>query len=124
MFDSLDLQRFHTGRTMVQPVAHQLQRDALPMRALLALTMFTACSTASSVSEPSYDSVRDRLSDRPERLFVGSEGSTGTVTARRWTNETWVEGVWQLVITTGEMVAKVDSRGKLTASKMEVGVGP
>lgn len=95
------------------------------MRMLLASTMvLAACTTAAPTTESGYDSVRDRLEDGPQRLFVGSEGSTGTVTARRWTDAGWVEGITPLAITSGEVRAKVDSRGKLGLDAFEVAVGP
>jgi len=95
------------------------------MRTFLALTFFAAaCTTSSPPGGPEYDSVRDRLEDGPQRLFVGSEGSTGTVTARRWTSGGWIEGVTPLVITAGEMNARLDARGMLKLDALEVGVGP
>lgn len=96
------------------------------MRTLLALTMFAAACTASAppAGEPTYDSVRERMADRPERLWIASEGSSGAVTARRWTPNGWIEGITPLVITSGEMVGHLDSRGMLKLDKLEVAVGP
>ena len=96
------------------------------MRTLLALTMFAAACTTSAppAGEPTYDSVRERMADRPERLWVGTDGSTGSVTARRWTPSGWIEGITPLVITNGEMVGHLDSRGTLKLDKLEVAVGP
>jgi hypothetical protein len=95
------------------------------MRTLLALSLFAAaCTTAAPAGGPSYDSVRERLSDGPTRLFVGGTGSTGTVTARRWTAGGWIEGDSTLVIESGELFATVDAAGRLSLSKFEVRVAP
>jgi hypothetical protein len=71
-----------------------------------------------------YDSVRDRLSDGPTRLPVGAAGSTGTITARRWTSSGWVEGTTTVTIADGELSAKADANGKLTVDTLEVGFAP
>jgi hypothetical protein len=95
------------------------------MRTLLALTLFAAaCTTAAPAGGPDYDSVRERLSDGPTRLFVGGSDSTGTVTARRWTPGGWIEGESTLVIESGELFATVDAGGRLSLSKFEVRVAP
>jgi hypothetical protein len=95
------------------------------MRLLLALTLFAAaCTSSGSPPGTSYDSVRDRLSDGPTRLFVGADGSSGSITARRWTNEGWVEGVTPVTIEAGEVSAKVDARGQLTVDKLVVELAP
>lgn len=95
------------------------------MRTLLALTLFAAaCTSNSPVGGQSYDSVRDRLSDGPTRLFVGSDGSSGSITARRWTQSGWVEGVTQVTIESGELSAKASDRGAVTLDKLEVSLAP
>lgn len=95
------------------------------MRAFLALTLFaTACASSSPGGEPAYDSVRDRLADGPARLVVGAEGSTGSITARRWTPNGWIEGNTTVTIESGELAAKVDDRGTLTLDKLVVALAP
>jgi len=92
---------------------------------LLALTLFAAACTANTASGPeSFDSVRERMQDAPTRLFIGGDVSTGTVTARRWTQSGWVEGDHQLTIESGEMRASVDGNGRLELQAFEVGVAP
>jgi hypothetical protein len=91
------------------------------MRALLALTLFaTACASNTPAGGPSYDSVRDRLSDGPTRLYIGSEGSSGSLTARRWTSDGWIEGDKPVTIESGELSAKVDDSGALTLDQLVV----
>ena len=95
------------------------------MRTFLALTLFAAaCTSNSPAGGPDYDSVRERLEDGPTRLHVGSEGSTGSITARRWTPNGWIEGVTQVTIDGGELHAQVDARGALTLKMFEVRLAP
>ena len=95
------------------------------MRTALALVLFaSACTSASPGGPEIYDSVRDRLSTSPTRLYVGAEGSTGTVTAKRWTADGWVEGVTPIVVSSGELRASVDDHGTLTLAAFEVGTQP
>ena len=96
------------------------------MRTLLALTLFAAagCASSAPTGAPDYDSVRDRLEDGSTRLFVGSSGSTGTITARRWTPNGWVEGNTAVSIESGEVAAKVDEDGVLTLDALVVDFAP
>jgi hypothetical protein len=95
------------------------------MRSTLALVVFaTACTSASPSGTKTYDSVRERLADSPTRLYVGTEASTGEITARRWTEGGWIEGNSPITIENGEVVASVDDAGKLTVSKLEVAIAP
>jgi hypothetical protein len=96
------------------------------MRTLLALTLFAAagCTSSAPAGGPDYDSVRDRLEDGSTRLFVGASGSTGTITARRWTSSGWVEGNTVVTIESGEVAAKVDANGVLTLDTLVVDFAP
>jgi len=95
------------------------------MRFLLASTLFAAACTSNPPAGGSdYESVRDRLSAGPTRLFVGGEGSTGSISARRWTQNGWLEGVTPVTIDSGELSAKVDSHGALVLDKLLVGLAP
>jgi len=95
------------------------------MRILLALTLFAAaCTSNPPAGGPSYDSVRDRLSDGPTRLFIGGDGSSGSIQARRWTQDGWVDGTTPVTIDSGELSAKVDSHGTFTLDKLVVGLAP
>lgn len=95
------------------------------MRSLLALTLFVAaCTSSSPGGEPTYDSVRDRLADGPTQLVVEAAGSTGSITARRWTPSGWVEGNTAVAIESGELSAKIDGRGELSLDKLVVALAP
>lgn len=95
------------------------------MRTFLALALFTAaCTTNAPAGSESFDSVRERLADAPTRLFIGGVESTGTVTARRWTQGGWIEGDHTLTIENGELEASVDGSGKLALKGFEVTVAP
>jgi hypothetical protein len=94
------------------------------MRTFLALTLFAAACTNSGVGgDGSYDSVRDRLSDGPTRLSIGSTESSGSITARRWSTSGWLEGVSAVTIDSGVVSASVDARGALNVDKLEVYLG-
>jgi hypothetical protein len=99
------------------------------MRFALAFVLLaTATAACASSSAPSgtdtYDSVRDRLATKPTRLYIGSEGSSGIVTAKRWTADGWVEGQTPVTISSGELHASVDQAGTLKLEAFEVGVEP
>jgi len=109
---------------MVEPLARALQRVALPVRTFLALSLFTAACTSGDPGAAGYDSVRDRLADGPTRLSVGAAGSTGTITARRWTPTGWVEGTTEIAIDSGELLARVDAQGTLTLDTLVIDLAP
>lgn len=95
------------------------------MRVLLAFTLFAAaCASNTPTGDADYDSVRDRLADGPTRLYVGTDASSGSLTARRWTADGWVEGDTAVTIAGGDLSAKVDSRGALTVDKLSVALAP
>lgn len=86
--------------------------------------MTAACATNTPAGGTEYDSVRERLTDGSARMFVGPDGSMGSITARRWTQAGWVEGVTPVTIDSGELSAKLDARGMLTLDKLEVALAP
>jgi hypothetical protein len=97
------------------------------MRTLLALTLLSTAACASSApgeGGADYDSVRDRMTDGSTRLYVGAEGSSGMITARRYTSAGWVSGDTAVTIQNGEIAAKVDARGTLTVEHLEVALAP
>lgn len=102
------------------------------MRTSLAFVLFagaaTGCTSGSPSGTDSFDSVRDRLSSRSAtHLYVGPTalgGSTGEITARRWTEGGWIEGNTVIAIETGEFVASIDAAGKLSVPAFEVGIAP
>lgn len=98
------------------------------MRSALAFVLFAsaaaACTSASPTGGESFDSVRDRLATKPTRLYIGSEGNTGTITAKRWTADGWVEGQTPVTISSGELRASVNHTGTMKLETFEVGVAP
>jgi hypothetical protein len=93
------------------------------MRFALAFVLLaSACTSRSGTDVDTYDSVRDRLETKPVRLYVGSEGSDGLISARRWTSDGWVAGDTMIKISSGELKASADNTGRLTLSTFEVGV--
>ena len=95
------------------------------MRLLLALTLFAAaCAANSPGGGKDFDSVRDRLSEGPTRLVVATADSTGSIGARRRVSEGWAEGVTPVTIESGDLSAKVDSKGAFVVDKLLVSVAP
>lgn len=93
------------------------------MRFALAFVLLaSACASRSGTDVDTYDSVRERLETKPVRLYVGSEGSDGLISARRWTSDGWVAGDTMIKISSGELEASADKTGRLTLSTFEVGV--
>jgi hypothetical protein len=93
------------------------------MRFGLAFVLLaSACASRSGTDLETYDSVRDRLETKPVRLYVGSEGSEGLISARRWTSDGWVAGDTMIKISSGELETSVDEAGRLKLSTFEVGV--
>ena len=91
---------------------------------LLASATTAACTSAAPTGSETYDSVRDRLATKPTRLYIGSEGSTGTITAKRWTSDGWIEGQTPVTISSGELRGSVDHAGTFKLETFEVGVAP
>jgi hypothetical protein len=91
---------------------------------LLASATTAACTSASPTGTETFDSVKDRLATKPTRLYIGSEGSNGTITAKRWTADGWIEGQTPVTISSGELNASVNKNGTLKLEAFEVGVAP
>lgn len=104
--------------------SHLATRRVIMRIALAFALLASACVSPSARDTESFDSVRDRLETKPARLFVGGEGSSGQISARRWTSAGWVAGDTTVVIDTGELSASVDAFGRLTLSSFEVSVMP
>src|SRR5690349_4032570 len=94
------------------------------MRYLLALTLFAAACTDVPSSGLHYDSVRDRLSDRPVWLYVHDEASSGTITARRWSGERWIVRTSSIPVEHGHLRAAIDDSGQLEVEQLEIAVAP
>ena len=83
------------------------------MRALLIFV--ASCASASSPVEPSAGSVRDRLATETH-FFIGSDASSGSIDAQRWTHDGWQDGETILAIASGELIASIDATGALAAT--------
>lgn len=90
--------------------------------ALAFILLASACTSRSGTDLETYDSVRERLETKPVRLYVGSEGSDGLISARRWTADGWAAGDTAVKITSGELEASADKSGRVTLSNFLVGV--
>src|SRR4029079_10711191 len=94
------------------------------MRYLLALTLFAAACTDVPSSGLHYDSVRDRISDRPAWLYVRDEASSGTITARRWSGERWIVRTSPIPVEHGHLRAAIGDNGQREVEQLEIGVAP
>jgi hypothetical protein len=95
------------------------------MRSYIAsFVLVAACASSPPTGEPTYHSVRDRLGKTPTRLFIGAAGSSGSITAQRYTHDGWVDGMTTLSITSGEMIATSDRNGSVKLGSFDVGVDP
>lgn len=94
------------------------------MRAL-ALTLVAACTAAPTTPpiQPAFASVHDRLAAQSTRLFISGEGSSGSLDAKRYTSDGWVDGVSTIEISSGELIVKVTG-DQLTAQKFDLSLAP
>ena len=99
-------------------------RRVIMRRLALFLFVWVAGCAASSTPEGGSDasSVKDRLAT-PTELTVAAAGSTGMITAARYTHDGWVTGETPLAIAQGEVTASLDKTGKLETSAFEVDAG-
>ena len=100
-------------------------RSAFALLLLATVTASTgACTSPDPTGTETYASVRDRLEHKPTRLYIGSEGSSGTITAQRWTSDGWVAGETDVSISGGELRATVNGAGTLELQQFQVSVAP
>ena len=66
------------------------------MRALAPTSMllFAACAGPGTDAspDPTFASVHDRLATEATRLFISGSGSSGSLDAKRYTPDGWVDG--------------------------------
>jgi hypothetical protein len=94
--------------------------------AYLSLLFLAACGVDEPGTPPtptSFDSVRDRLSHEPTRLFIPGTGSTGSLVAKRYTHDGWVEGTSTLAITAGALTMRAGG-DQVTATAFELELAP
>jgi hypothetical protein len=89
--------------------------------ALLLLVSISACnSEVLGPTDSPPTSLHAQLSDAPTRLVL-TPGSSGSVVAQRWSSDGWQQGLVELSITDGEIVATVDASGQLVVTGFSVG---
>jgi len=115
---------------LVQPLLHHWHDQCYAVRhmrniAYLSLLFLAACGVDQPGTQPtlSFASVRDRLSHEPTRLFIPGTGSTGSLVAKRYTHDGWVEGTSTLAITGGELTAKATG-DQVSAASFELELAP
>lgn len=95
------------------------------MRTLALIPMFlAACGLDDPQTQPtSFASVRDRLSTEPTRLFIPGTDSTGSLVAKRYTHDGWIEGTSTLAIATGALTTKATG-DQLSATAFDIELAP
>jgi hypothetical protein len=99
-----------------------MRRVIMRRLALFLFVCAAGCAASSTPEAGSAASVKDRLA-KPTDLTIAAAGSTGMITAERYTHDGWVAGEAPLSITQGELTASLDKTGKLEASAFEVDAG-
>lgn len=94
------------------------------MRKLLAVALFMTACTDVPINGPTYDSVRDRLTEVPTSFYVHDESSTGTITARERAGDGWRSADAQLVIQRGYVRAAIDETGDFAVQRLELDLAP
>ncbi|MEO8844445.1 MAG: hypothetical protein ABI591_19585 [Kofleriaceae bacterium] len=95
------------------------------MRAL-ALTpfLFAACTDpTSSPVGPTFTSVHDRIAAESTRLFISGQGSSGSLAAKHYTSDGWVEGTSTIAISSGELIVKL-AGDQLSAQTFDLSLEP
>jgi hypothetical protein len=95
------------------------------MRAL-ALTplLLAACTDPTTPpSRPTFASVHDRLAAQSTRLFISGQGSTGSLDAKHYTPDGWVDGTSAITISNGELIVKLIG-DQLSAQMFDLALDP
>src|SRR5678815_1410989 len=88
------------------------------MRAVLAslpLLILAACSSQDDTTDPA--SMRDRLAT-DTHLFIAASNSAGAVTAQMRTGTGWEDGLVDLKLESGEVVARAGRSGTIALSSL------
>jgi hypothetical protein len=91
---------------------------------ILVPLLAAACTTSPAAPDSSFVSVRDRFETAPTRLFVAAQPVAGTIDARRWTHDGWVDGTTEISVANGELVGAVDASGTLEVSTFALALDP
>jgi hypothetical protein len=94
------------------------------MRKLLALTLFATACTNVPTNENQYDSVRERLKETPTSLYIHSDTSSGSITARRRIADGWMTGATPMVIERGYVRVAMDDNDQLLIQRLELDLAP
>jgi hypothetical protein len=94
------------------------------MRSYLAWVPLLVACASPAAPDPSFTSVRERLSAEPTRLYASPQPAAGTIDARRWTRDGWQDGTTPVSIANGELVAQLDASGKLVATTFTFAIDP
>ncbi|HEX7704222.1 MAG TPA: hypothetical protein VF403_25945 [Kofleriaceae bacterium] len=96
------------------------------MRALaLTSILFAACTNnrTDAPTGPTFASVHDRLAAESTRLFINGEGSSGSLDAKRYTSDGWVDGTSAISISSGDLIVKLTG-DQLSAQMFDLSIGP
>jgi hypothetical protein len=96
------------------------------MRALaLTSIVFAACAGdgTDAPTGPTFASVHDRLAAEATRLFISGQGSSGSLDAKRYTSDGWVDGTSAIAISSGELIVKLTG-DQLSAQMFDLSFDP
>jgi len=96
------------------------------MRALaLTSLLFAACASngTNTPTGPTFASVHDRLAAESTRLFISGQGSSGSLDAKRYTSDGWVDGTSTITISSGELIVKL-AGDQLSAQLFDLSLDP
>ena len=87
--------------------------------------VFAACAGngTDAPTVPTFGSVHDRLTAEATRLFISGEGSIGSLDAKRYTSDGWVDGTSALAISSGELIVKLTG-DQLSAQMFDLSLDP
>ena len=88
--------------------------------------MFFAACTGNGTDAPTgptFASVHDRLATEATRIFISGEGSSGSLDAKRYTPDGWVDGTSAITISSGELIVKL-TEDQLSAQMFDLSFDP
>jgi hypothetical protein len=89
------------------------------------MLLFAACAGNGTDAPPSptFTSVHDRLAAEATRLFISGQGSSGSLDAKRYTSDGWVDGTSAIAISSGELIVKLTG-DQLSAQMFDLSFDP
>jgi hypothetical protein len=88
----------------------------------VSFALLGACGATNSA--PGADTVRERLAGGETTLAISVTDSTGTVSAARKSDGTWIPGVTELRIEAGSLALSAGSDGTITVESLALDLGP